>query len=626
MVPLDPPILAVIGNGMVGLRFLEQAVELGLAERFRIVAFGDEAQPAYDRVHLSAFFDDDGGDLGLADEGWYAANGIELRLGARITSLDTAARTIVDDRGEVLRYEHCVLATGSYPFVPPIPGTDAAGVFVYRTIDDLEAMRAWATAGCSTAAVIGGGLLGLEAANAMRQLGLHTTVVELAPRLMAVQLDDGPARCCGARSRSSASRCGRAWGPPLCAPARTVGPSAWTSATTLRRSTSTSWCSQPASGRATSWLATPGSRSGARGVVVDDGLLTSDPAVHAIGEVACHAGRVHGLVAPGYEMATVVARRLAGDDAAVFAPTAPATKLKLLGIDVAVAGVSEGASAIVVDDPVSGTYRKLVLGEDGEVVGLVLVGDAAPFAALSGLALTGAPAPANAFDLLTGMADAGDAGTVCSCHNVTGSAIRSAICDGGLEDVGAIKACTKAGTGCGSCLPLLDRILGEELRAAGKEVSRGLCEHFGQTRQELFEVIRVTGIRSFAELAGRFGTGRGCAVCKPAVASMFASLSSGHILDGEQASLQDTNDHFLANIQRDGTYSVIPRIPGGEITADGLIAIGEVARDFDLYCKITGGQRVDLLGATVDQLPLIWPGSSTRASSPATPTARRCAR
>ena len=342
------------------------------------------------------------------------------------------------------------------------------------------------------------------------------------------------------------------------------------------------------------------------GVVVDDAMATSVPHLHAIGEVACHAGRVHGLVAPGYEMASALARRLAGDVDAVFVPSEPATKLKLLGVDVAVAGVATGERALVVDDPIAGTYRKLVLNAVDEVVGVVLVGDAGPFAALAGLALAHTPVPADAYDLLTGATDAGDDGTVCSCHNVTGTQIRTAIRQGELDDVGAIKACTKAGTGCGSCIPLIDRLLGDELRLAGKEVARGLCEHFPQTRQELFEIVRLSEIRSFAELAERFGTGRGCVVCKPAVASMFASLSSGHILDGEQASLQDTNDHFLANLQRDGTYSVIPRVPGGEITAEGLITIGEVARDFDLYAKITGGQRVDLLGATVDQLPLIW--------------------
>ncbi len=603
----DHPVLAVVGNGMVGLRFVEEALALGLQDRYRLVVFGEEPRPAYDRVHLSDFFDDDAGDLVLADRAWYEANGVELRLGARVTAVDGASHTIVDDQRTAWPYARCVLATGSAPFVPPIPGIDAAGVFVYRTIEDLEAMRAWATAGCARAAVVGGGLLGLEAANAMRRLGLHTTVVELAPRLMAVQLDDGA----GAALRAKVEALGIEVRTGVAASAVRTSPDG--------RAVGLAFGDDDPGLDADLVVFAAGIRPrdqlareaglavGERGgVVIDDGCATSDPHVYAIGEVACHAGKVHGLVAPGYEMAGVAARRIAGDDTAVFAPSEPATKLKLLGIDVAVAGAAEGHSALVVDDPVAGTYRKLVLGPDGEVTGVLLVGDAGPFASLSGLALSHAPAPPNAFDLLVGAADAGDAGTICSCHNVSGTAVREAIRGGELEDVGAIKACTKAGTGCGSCVPLLDRILGEELRAAGKEVARGLCEHFTQTRQELFEIVRATGIRSFAELAGRFGTGRGCAVCKPAVASMFASLASGHILDGEQASLQDTNDHFLANIQRDGTYSVVPRVPGGEITPEGLIAIGEVARDFDLYTKITGGQRIDLFGATVEQLPLIW--------------------
>ncbi len=600
------PVLAVVGNGMVGLRVVEEAIAQDLHERFRIVVLGEEPRPAYDRVHLSSWFDDDG-DLSLADEGWYAANGVELRLGTRVAELDLAARRLVDQRGAVLDYEHCVLATGSSPFVPPIPGVDAAGVFVYRTIEDLQAMRAWATAGCATAAVVGGGLLGLEAADAMRRLGLRTTVVELAPRLMAVQLDDGAGaalqrkvEALGIEVRTGVgttavrtSPDGRATGLLLGEERAPIDADLVVFAAGIRPR------DQVARGA--------GLEVGERGgVVVDDGCRTSDPHVWAVGEVACHRGRVHGLVAPGYDMAAVVARRLAGDEVAAFAPGEPATKLKLLGVDVAVAGSHTGASALVVDDPAGGTYRKLVLGDAGEVVGVVLVGDAAPFASLSGLARSGAAAPANALELLLGTADAGDAGTVCSCHNVTGAQVREAIRGSGLEDVGAIKACTKAGTGCGSCLPLLDRLLGEELQLAGKEVARGLCEHFAHTRQELFEIVRVTGIRTFAELAGRFGTGRGCVVCKPAVASMFASLSSGHILDGEQAALQDTNDHFLANLQRDGTYSVVPRVPGGEITPEGLIAIGRVAKDFDLYTKITGGQRIDLFGATVDQLPRIW--------------------
>jgi nitrite reductase (NADH) large subunit len=603
--PTERPVLAVVGNGMVGLRFLEEAVAHDLHRSHRIVVFGAEPRAAYDRVHLSTWFD--GHDLDLVEAGWYEEHDVELRTSTQVVELDPAGRCLRDDRGGALVYDRCVLATGSTPFVPPLAGIDAAGVFVYRTIDDLQAMRAWAQAGCSGAAVVGGGLLGLEAADAMRRLGLRTTVVELAPHLMAVQLDEGGGAMLRRKvedlgievltgTASSAVRTspdGRAIGLDLGPDRPPVDAELVVFAAGIR----------PRDQLARAAGLEVGERGG---VVVDDACTTSDPRIHAIGEVACHAGRVHGLVAPGYEMAAVVARRLAGATEATFRPTEPATKLKLLGVDVAVAGSPNGARALVVDDAVGGTYRKLVLGPDDEVVGTVLVGDAAPFAAVSGLVLGRAPAPANAMGLLLGTVDAGDAGTVCSCHNVSGTAIREAIRADGLEDLGTVKACTKAGTGCGSCVPLVDRLLRDELQAAGKEVARGLCEHFTHTRQELFEIVRSTGIRTFAELAGRFGTGRGCAICKPTVASIFASLTSGHILDGEQASLQDTNDHFLANLQRDGTYSVVPRVPGGEITPEGLIAIGEVARDFDLYTKITGGQRIDLFGATVDQLPEIW--------------------
>src|SRR3546814_598874 len=198
-----------------------------------------------------------------------------------------------------------------------------------------------------------------------------------------------------------------------------------------------------------------------------------------------------------------------------------------------------------------------------------------------------------------------DEAPVCSCHNVSAGIVRAAV-DAGNEEVPAIKACTKAGTGCGSCVPILQELIDERLTASGRAVVRHLCRHFAMSRAELFDVVRVTGIRTFGELIARHGAGQGCEVCKPTVASMFASLASGYILDGEQGSLQDTNDHFLANLQRDGTYSVVPRVPGGEITPEKLIVIGEVARDFDLYTKITGGQRIDLFGARVDDLPAIW--------------------
>ncbi|PWU56362.1 nitrite reductase (NAD(P)H), partial [Micromonospora globispora] len=193
------------------------------------------------------------------------------------------------------------------------------------------------------------------------------------------------------------------------------------------------------------------------------------------------------------------------------------------------------------------------------------------------------------------------AAQVCSCNAVTRDHIDTAIA-AGAQDVPALKACTRAGTSCGSCVPMLKQLLD----AAGVKQSTALCEHFDMSRQELFDVVRVRGIRTFSQLIAEHGQGRGCDICKPVVASILASLGTGHVLDGEQASLQDTNDHFLANLQRDGSYSVVPRIPGGEITPEKLIVIGEVARDFQLYTKITGGQRIDLFGARVEQLPQIW--------------------
>ena len=204
------------------------------------------------------------------------------------------------------------------------------------------------------------------------------------------------------------------------------------------------------------------------------------------------------------------------------------------------------------------------------------------------------------------MTDLPDAAGICSCNGVSKGQICAAIRDNDLCDVGAVKACTRAGTTCGSCVPLLKDLLVDELTKAGKTVTNHLCEHFPYSRQQLFDLVRVRGFQSFAALIAEVGQGRGCEICKPAVASMFASEGNGYILDGEQAALQDTNDHALANLQKDGSYSVVPRVPGGEITPAQLIALGQVAQEFDLYTKITGGQRVDLFGARIDQLPSIW--------------------
>ena len=350
------------------------------------------------------------------------------------------------------------------------------------------------------------------------------------------------------------------------------------------------------------------------GVLTDLTCLTDDSDVYAIGEVAAIDGRCYGLVGPGYTSAEVVADRLLGG-AAEFGDADMSTKLKLLGIDVASFGDAMGAAPgcleVVVNDAVNQTYAKLVLSDDAKtLLGGILVGDASAYGVLRpmvGEQLPGdplaiiAPAGSGSGGAQLGVGALPAAAQICSCNNVTKGDLTDAIALG-CADVPALKGCTKAGTSCGSCVPLLKQLL----EAEGVEQSKALCEHFSQSRAELFEVISATSIRTFSGLIQRFGTGSGCDICKPVVASILASTSSEHILDGEQASLQDSNDHFLANIQKNGSYSVVPRSPGGEITPEQLILIGEIARDFDLYTKITGGQRIDMFGARVDQLPEIW--------------------
>ncbi|MFC0547475.1 nitrite reductase large subunit NirB [Kutzneria chonburiensis] len=587
--------LVVIGNGMVGHHLVRTLTERG--GDWRIVVLAEEPRPAYDRVALSSYVD--GWD---ADKLALAPVDVETRLGDKVVEIDRAARKVVTEQGFVQDYDAMVLATGSYPFVPPVPGHDGANCYVYRTIEDLDAIRAHSGAGSGVnGVVIGGGLLGLEAANALRLMGVRPQVVELAPRLMPLQVDEGG----GALLRREILRLGLdvhcgvsvssvgddkvvlSDGSEL--PADIVVFSAGV---------------RPRDDLARKFGLEVGERGG---IVVDSACRTSDESIYAIGECACIDGRVYGLVAPGYSMAEVVADRLSGGSKE-FPGADTSTKLKLLGVDVASFGdahaASPGALEVVHNDPVSGSYKKIVVSDDAQtLLGGVLVGDASSYATLR--AYVGRPLPADPGSLIApaGVTNTAlpDDAQVCSCHAVTKADIVAAI-GTGCADVPSLKTCTKAGTGCGSCVPTLKQLL----TSCGVEQSKALCEHFSQSRAELFEVIHATGIRTFSALIAEHGRGDGCDLCKPTVASILASLNSGHVLEGEQAALQDTNDHFLANLQRNGTYSVVPRIPGGEITPEKLMVIAEVAQDFGLYTKITGGQRIDLFGATVDQLPLIW--------------------
>ncbi|MEU8774703.1 nitrite reductase large subunit NirB [Streptomyces sp. NPDC048606] len=627
--------LVVIGHGMVGHRLLE-----ALAERdalttpdhpdgpgWHVVVLAEEDRPAYDRVHLSAAFTGAGdSELGLVEPGFLARHGIDLRLADPATAIDTAARTVTSRTGAVLRYDALVLATGSYPFVPPIDGADADGCFTYRTLDDVEALTTYAAADhVHSGVVIGGGLLGLEAAGALRTLGLTTHVVEFAPRLMPLQVDDGGAAALRATIESMGVAVHTGVG------AAAVGTHTDGRARTLRLTNGEEISSDvvvfSAGVRPRDRLAREcGLAVGDRGgVVVDAHCRTSDPYVYAVGECAQSVdGKVYGLVSPGYRMAETVADALAGAGELTFTGADTSTKLKLMGADVASFGDPfapegrDGAVSVLFSDTREGVYKKLLLGPDGALLGGILVGDAQAYGSLQPHAGRPLPAPPEAFILPTGEgtpppgADTlPDDAVVCSCHNVTKGQVREAVTARSLTDIAGIKKCTKAGTGCGGCLGTLQDVLDTELAAAGVHRPRGLCEHFALTRSEIYEKIRTERIRGFGELLDAHGRGGdGCAVCKPVVANILATLAPdlglGHVLDGEQATLQDSNDLFLANLQKDGSYSVIPRVAGGEITAEQVIALGEIARDHDLYTKITGAQRIGLFGVRREQLPDIW--------------------
>lgn len=602
--------VVVIGHGMVGHRFVQVLRERDATDQWQITVLGEEADAAYDRVALSSYIDSwDRDTLALNGNGYVDDPMVTLHLGDRVVGIDRAAQTVTTEAGTVLDYDALVMATGSYPFVPPVPGGDAEGCFVYRTMDDLDAIKATADKSPGSAGVvIGGGLLGLEAANALRLMGLAPHVVELNPRLMHLQVDEGG----GALLTRLVTELGL-----------TVHTSVSTkSIETAPDGTLTVQLSDGSSIDASVLVFSAGIRprdelarecglelAERGGIFTDVGCQTSDLHIYAIGEVAAIEGRCYGLVAPGYTTAEIVADRLLGGSSE-FPGADLSTKLKLLGVDVASFGdahaTAEGALEVVFNDATKGTYAKLVVSDDARtLLGGILVGDASTYGTLR--PMLGRELPADPASLITpagaeiGVGALPDDAQICSCNAVTKGAICGAICEG-ATDVPALKAATCAGTSCGSCIPMLKQILA----AQGVEQSKALCEHFTQSRAELFQVVQVTGIRTFSELIAKHGTGTGCDICKPTVASILASTSSDHILEGEQAALQDTNDHFLANMQKNGTYSVVPRLPGGEVTPEKLIVIGEVAKEFGLYTKITGGQRIDLFGARVEQLPVIW--------------------
>ena len=610
--------LVVIGNGMVGQNFLVSLVASEIKDNFNVVTFCEESIPAYDRVHLSEYFaGKSADDLSLVETDFFDNNDITIHIGDKAVSIDRENKTVRSENGLVIDYDKLVLATGSSAFVPPIPGHDRDGCIPYRTIADLDEMMAVAK-DSKVGAVVGGGLLGLEAAKALQDLNLKTHVVQFAPRLMAAQLDDGGALLLKQKIEE-------------------LGVSVLTSKNTTQivdgdtcrhkmifadgGELETDMILYSAGIRPRDEIAAAcGLKIAERGgVVINNHCMTSDDDIYAIGECASWNEQMFGLVAPGYAMARTVVAQLAGGDEK-FTGADMSTKLKLNGVDVASIGdphaTTPGSLVYTYQNGVDGVYKRIVVSQDNkQLLGAVLVGDASGYPTLLQYYLNGIDLPEHPDSLIlpsrsdesVGLGpDALPAGAqICSCYDVSKGAICASI-DNGCTTLGALKDDTKAATGCGGCAALLKSVLDCELEKSGIEVNTDICEHFPYTRQDLYNLIVVEEIKSFSELLSKHGSGKGCEICKQAVGSILASYWNEYVLKNEHVGLQDTNDTFLANVQKDGTYSVIPRMTGGEVTPEGLIAMGQLAKKYGLYTKVTGGQRVDMFGARVDQLPLIW--------------------
>jgi len=662
--------VVVVGHGPVGHDFVVKLIGMVGDGSLDITVLGEEPRMAYDRVHLTEYFQTrDASKLMMVDDKFINEHKVVFRKNARVENIDRnnqklAVRNVDTNTVEELEYDACVLSTGSYPFVPPVKNLDmnVKGIFVYRTIEDLEGMIAYARLS-KRAVVIGGGLLGLEAAKAVYDLNQETHVLEMAPYLMPAQLDPGAGKSLVSKIEDMG----------ITVHVETKILSVVVENGIFKGIQMTDAVNKEefilemdmlvvsAGIRPRDELARGcGLAIGPRGGVdVDSRLRTSDPKIFAIGEVASYKGMAYGLIAPGWDQATVLAKNFedatwglkkknggeAGDaiEPPLYEGSDLSTKLKLLGVDVASFGSSldfwfkrqydenkakeQGISMTIQVDPFSGLYRKLVFQEETQkLLGGILVGNAEDYYSLLNLASKddlGAKAPVDLFMGGSGgeadASDLADDAVVCLCQKVTKGDIVDAVKNQDCATIPDVKKCTTAGNGCGGCVlntGFVPKILKQALEDIGKKAFTGISPHFPFKRAELYEIIKVKGLKSYDEVVeecARVGkipdlkkSLAGDEVCKPVIASILATLwQQNPTSDGLQI-LQDTNDKFLANIQRSGQYSVIPRAPGGEITADELILLGTVAKKFDLWVKVTGAQRIGLFGANVWQLPSIW--------------------
>lgn len=662
--------IVVVGLGMVGIAFIEKMLKLDSKRRdYEIVVIGEEAHVAYNRVGLTSFFQHRATEnLYLNEEKWYTSHpegSLGYTLNTLVTEINPKDKIVMTSNNDTVPYDILVLATGSDALLPRhTPGHDAKGVFVYRTIEDLQKLITFAdTVKGSNGAVVGGGLLGLEAAKAMMDLETFGSVklIERNRWVLSRQLDMDAGNLVVELVQNLgldvmlSKRVGKIEVDESNAVKGVVFEDGEHMDCT---------CIMFAIGiKARDELAR---RAGIKcadrggGIVVDSNLQTSEKDIYAIGECASWQNETYGLIAPGIEMADVLAFNLT--QAKVHTPRLfkrpdLSTKLKLLGVEVASfgdffadrdgpkempgrkhgakkdAGAEENVDkvkkittgpapppvkALTYKDPFNAVYKKFLFTPDGKyLLGGMMIGDTMDYIKLVPLVKDQKALEVPPSELILGAkkegeddgGDLADDVQICSCHNVTKGNVLEVVKDGTCKTLGDVKACTKAGSGCGGCMPLVTSIFNKQMKDMGQEVSNHLCSHFKFSRADLYNVVAVKKLDSFETIVKEVGTdptSLGCEACKPAVASILASLYNKHIMTKPLNGLQDTNDRFLANIQRNGTFSVVPRVSGGEIKPEHLIAIGSVAKDFGLYTKITGGQRIDMFGAKKWQLPKIW--------------------
>lgn len=615
--------LVMIGNGMAGVRMIEHLLKLA-PDAYDVTIFGAEPHPNYNRIMLSSVLAGDAAwkDIVINDWAWYGDNRIRLLAGHPAVRIDTARRIVYSERGEAAAYDALVLATGAKPFMLPVPGADREGVMAFRDIKDCETMIE-ASLHYRKAAVIGGGLLGLEAARGLLLLGMDVTVVHIHPYLMERQLDAAASRMLQRELEAQGMKFLLQKQTDSIEGAKRVSGLRFTDNTGL----AADLVVMAVGIRPNIAIAKEAGIATNRGVLVDDWMQTNVPSVYAMGECAEHRGIAYGLVAPLYEQGAVLAKHLAGLDTPGYAGSVTSAKLKVAGVSLFSAGEYEAgapdARTMLYQDDAAGIYKKIVIRHD-KLVGTVLFGDTADSAKLFSLIKSGESIRGKEKALLGLAADADAGGAaasavsrleqmpadeiVCGCNGVTKQAIVDAIRHDQCTSVAAIKACTKASASCGGCKPLVEGLLqayaGE---AAKKPAKEGICGCTPLNRDELVDAIRRMGLQSVKETMHALGWQplEGCSKCRPALNYYLGMLWPEQYADEKESRF--TNERYHANIQKDGTYSVVPRIYGGVTSPAELMKIAEVAQAFDVpMVKFTGGQRLDLLGVKKEDLPRIW--------------------